>query len=153
MDREKRFSNKRNTQTSWLANAERGQGLVEYALGLVLVGMVASASLVAVGPAISEAFCEAIEALNPTLTNECGGSGITIMFAKYNAGKSELDVQAKAPPDCDYDLQVGYEGEIVGTMVRQGESFVFKHTETLFPAPTSVEVGHPECGWATVPLE
>lgn len=151
MTQSRRPENKRTAQPRWLANAERGQGLVEYALGLVLVGMVASVSLVAVGPAINEALCEAVETLNPALGGECSGE-IAILFAKYNSGKSELDVQAKAPKDCDYDLQVGYDGTIVGTMVQQGESFVFKYTETLSPPPTSVTVGHPECGWTTVPL-
>ncbi len=117
-----------------LEQAQRGQGLVEYALALVLVGMVGSASLVAVGPAINDALCEAIETLNPQQGDSCTSreateeltSGPTnILFAKYNAGNGELDVQAKAPSSCLYDLQIMVDGMDMGTMSRQGSSYVF----------------------------
>ena len=42
-----------NRRSQWLEQAQQGQGLVEYALSLVLVGMVASVSLAVVGPAIN----------------------------------------------------------------------------------------------------
>lgn len=141
---------------------EQGQGLVEYALGLVMVSMVASVALVTVGPGINNALCKAVETLNSAIDTGCAtgseseltgedpgeDSGIQVMFAKYDAKKEELDIQAKAPKDCPYDLQVAG----MGTMTRQGESYVFKYSEKLSPPPSTVQVGHPGCGWSTVPV-
>lgn len=138
-----------------LEQAQRGQGLVEYALALVLVGMVGSASLVAVGPAINDALCEAIETLNPELGDSCTSGEATeeltsgptnILFAKYNAGKGELDVQAKAPSSCPYDLQIMVDGMDMGTMSRQCSSYVFKYKGNPSTPPSNVQVGHPACG-------
>lgn len=151
---------RKNRRSQWLEQAQQGQGLVEYALSLVLVGMVASVSLAVVGPAINEAPCEAVETLNPALGDSCTSEAtleesedaapgpITILFAKYDDKKNELDIQAKAPHDCPFDLQVAG----LGTMTRAGESFVFKYTEVLSPPPASVTVGHPSCGWSTSPV-
>lgn len=143
---------KLNSRARWLEQAQRGQGLVEYALSLVLIGMVASVSLVAVGPAINEALCEAIETLNPDLGDSCNSdeeptSGLTtILFAKYNDSKGELNVQAKAPSSCEFDLQIKIDGTLVGTMVRMGESYVFKYSGSPGSPPSNVQVGHPSCG-------
>ena len=144
-----------NDRSRWLEQAQRGQGLVEYALALVLVGMVGSASLVAVGPAINDALCEAIETLNPELGDRCTSGETTeeltsgptnILFAKYNAGKGKLDVQAKAPSSCPYDLQIMVDGVDMGSMSRQGSSYVFKYTGNPSTPPSNVQVGHPACG-------
>lgn len=147
-----------NRRPQWLEQAERGQGLVEYALGLVLIGMVASVSLVAVGPAINEALCEAVETLNTAVGDSCTSGGsegaeeetppgtTTILFARFNDGKGELDVQAKAPDSCPFDLQIKVDGADMGSMIRQGSSYVFKYTGNPSTPPSNVEVGHPSCG-------
>jgi hypothetical protein len=147
-----------NSRARWLEQAQRGQGLVEYALSLVLNGMLASVSLEAVGPAINEALCEAVETLNPDLGDSCSSgeetatdeeptSGLTtILFAKYNDSKGELDVQAKAPGSCPFDLQIKIDGTLVGTMVRMGESYVFKYSGSPGSPPSNAQVGHPSCG-------
>lgn len=143
---------KRNQRVARMRNSERGQGLVEYALGLVLVGMTASVALVSVGPSINDALCQVIENLNEELAGDCVGSettsGVTVMFAKYNASKGELDIQAKAPEDCPYDLEVVG----MGTMERAGSSYVFKYEQDTEDPPTEVTVGHSECGYTTVPV-
>ncbi len=152
MARDNSFSNTRKTRTPWWRSAERGQGLVEYALGLVLVGMTASVSLALVGPSISEALCDVVETVNPALVSECTtteGTGTSILFAKYNAGKGELDVQAKASDSCPYDLEIKVDGVHMGTMVRMGDSYVFKYNENPTTPPSSVQVGHPDCGGFT----
>lgn len=146
MRQSRTLKNCRDRRSHWLRRGERGQGLVEYALGITLVGMVATVSLALLGPGINDAYCDAIQTLNPDLASGC--SGITILFAKYNAAKTELDIQAKAPKDCSEDLIV----KDLGPMIRQGESYVFKYTGSLTPPPTTVEVGHPDCGWNSTPI-
>lgn len=147
-----------SSRPRWLEQAQRGQGLVEYALALVLVGMVGSVSMVTVGPAINDALCEAVETLNPDLGDECTSGNLetseeentssptVILFAKYNDGKGELDVQARAATSCPFDLQIKIDGIPVGTMVVVGESYVFKYTTSMGTPPTSIQVGHPDCG-------
>lgn len=153
MAREKNFYNKLTSRRR--SNAERGQGLVEYALGLVLVGMTASVSLAVIGPGINEAFCEVVETINPALMDGCAsgeeseeisGGDTIVLFAKYNAGKGELDVQAKAPESCPFDLEIKVDGSLVGTMTRMGESYVFKYSGSPSSPPTNVQVGHDSCG-------
>ena len=120
---------------------ERGQGLVEYALALV-----------SVGPGINDALCQVVQSLNEELAGDCvgsqGTSDVTVMFAKYDASKGELDIQAKAPEDCPYDLEVVG----MGTMERQGSSYVFKYEEGTGDPPSEVTVGHSQCGYTTVPV-
>jgi pilus assembly protein Flp/PilA len=48
---------------------EEGQGLVEYALILVLVAIVVIGILLLLGPAISEVYCEVVNTMQP---GECG---------------------------------------------------------------------------------
>jgi pilus assembly protein Flp/PilA len=48
-----------------LPNREEGQGLVEYALILVLVAVVVIAILLVLGPAVQNVYCEVAEALQP----------------------------------------------------------------------------------------
>jgi len=48
---------------------ERGQGLVEYALILVLVAIVVIGVLLLLGPAVSEVYCEVVNVMQP---GECG---------------------------------------------------------------------------------
>jgi pilus assembly protein Flp/PilA len=48
---------------------ERGQGLVEYALILVLVAIVVIGVLLVLGPTVSEVYCEVVNVLQP---GECG---------------------------------------------------------------------------------
>ena len=149
---------KLNGRARWMEQAQRGQGLVEYALALVLVGMVGSVSMATVGPAINEVLCEAVQTLNSDLGSECTSgdaetseeestsSPTSILFAKYNSGKGELDVQAKAPSSCPFDLQIKIDGVSAGPMTRMGSSNVFKYTTSMGTAPTSVQVGHASCG-------
>lgn len=134
-------------------NSEQGQALVEYTLGLVLVGLVAMVSLLTLAPTLNEAYCKAILTIDPYGTHDlCAGSGseVTILKAKYDVPKGELDLVAKAPEGCDEDLIVQEYGE---TMDRAGSSFVFKKTIPGIPPPPHVTIGTDNCGWTTAPVE
>ncbi len=64
---------------------EEGQGLVEYALILVLVAIVVIAILLIVGPAVSQVFCQVTNKLQ---AGSCsiGGGDITGASADYDPG-------------------------------------------------------------------
>ncbi len=55
------------------SSVEKGQGLVEYALILVLVAIVVIAVLLLVGPAVSGVFARVTAALNPTAITGVSG--------------------------------------------------------------------------------
>ncbi|MFQ5943841.1 MAG: Flp family type IVb pilin [Anaerolineales bacterium] len=138
------------TSRSKLIN-ERGQGLVEYALSLVLVGMVAMVALIAVGPALQEVFCDATHMLNSSTSGECAAlfEAPKINKAKYNTGTMQIEIVAKAPYDCTGNLTVMPFG---ATMERAGGSVVFKTEIPTGSPPASVTIGSSSCGWTTVPL-
>lgn len=66
---------------------ERGQGLVEYALILVLVAIVVIAVLLVLGPTISEVYCQVANTLQP---GSCGA--ITSVNAARTGGGHGNDV-------------------------------------------------------------
>lgn len=133
--------------------SEAGQGLVEYAMGLVLVSLAVTFSLTTYGAAVKQLFCTVVEAIGPDMTETCTlvetedpVTPPTIMKSKYDLNKGELDLVAKADDSCPHVLQVKEFG--YAEMERAGSSYVFKKTfETGYP-PASVTIGHPECGWA-----
>ena len=128
---------------------EKGQGLVEYALGLTLVALVATVSVVAVGPGLQDTYCSAVTVLDPA--NEACSylNSVQILNANYNAKKKELNLMAKAPKNCKDDLEVqGY-----GTMIRQGSSYVFKKTISTGSPPSEVNVGSDSCGWTKTAVD
>ncbi len=135
---------------------EAGQGLVEYALGLMLVSVAVTFSLTVFGTGVKQTYCSVLDALSPWAPETCievveeavtpePSAGPTIMKAKYDLHKGELDLVAKADDSCPYTLQVQEFGN--AEMERAGSSYVFKKTfETGYP-PASVTIGHPDCGW------
>jgi pilus assembly protein Flp/PilA len=50
-----------------LKNKEEGQGLVEYALIIVLIAMIVMVVLLLFGDVLFEAYCDLVEGLNPAL--------------------------------------------------------------------------------------
>ena len=108
---------------------EQGQALVEYALILVLVSLVATITLSLVGPALKDVFCDVVLTIQPGGTDACGV--VRILNAHYSG--DELKVMAKVPPGSPATLTlIGY-----GPMVRQGTSHVFKLHITIPPPPPS----------------
>jgi Flp pilus assembly pilin Flp len=69
---------------------QAGQGLVEYALLLVLVGIVVITSLRLLGEEIRDAFCEIVAELDPKAGEECGDP---ITFTLVNADSNQ-DIQS-----------------------------------------------------------
>ena len=109
---------------------EQGQALVEYALILVLVSLVATLTLSSVGiPAIRDVFCDVVLSIQPGGTDACGV--VRVLNAHYSG--DQLMVMAKVPPGSPSTLTlIGY-----GPMERQGTSHVFKLHITLPPPPPS----------------
>jgi pilus assembly protein Flp/PilA len=64
---------------------ERGQGLVEYSLILVLVAMAVIALLVLLGPAIDDVFCEIMQVLDETYV--CGPYTTVSVAATMDSGQ------------------------------------------------------------------
>jgi Flp pilus assembly pilin Flp len=73
-----------------LQKSRAGQGLVEYALLLVLVGIVVITSLRLLGEEIRDAFCEIVAELDPNAGQECGDP---ITFTLVNADSNQ-DIQS-----------------------------------------------------------
>jgi hypothetical protein len=130
--------------------SEQGQGLIEYALIMILASLVATVSLVVMGPSVKNVYCSVIEVFDPLASAECMVVfEVTILNTKYDPDKGELNLMAKAPKDCEEDLIVqGY-----GTMERAGSSWVFKKTMSVGSLPSEVTIGNDACGWATEPID
>jgi Flp pilus assembly pilin Flp len=130
--------------------SERGQGLIEYALIMILASLVATVTLVLLGPAVKNVYCSIIEVFDPWAIGECiEVFEVTILNTQYNPDTQELRLMAKAPKDCEEDLIIqGY-----GTMERVGSSYVFKKTMLLGSQPSEVTIGDDACGWATEPID
>jgi|GEM_PF-1544476 len=112
-----------------LRTREQGQALVEYALIMVLVSLVATITLSLVGPALKDVFCDVVLTIQPGGTDACGV--VRVLNAHYSG--DELMVMAKVPPGSPATLTlIGY-----GPMVRQGASHVFKLHITVPPPPPS----------------
>jgi pilus assembly protein Flp/PilA len=68
---------------------EAGQGLVEYALILVLVSIVVIGILLVMGPAISQVYCQVVNALEP------GSCGVITAHSVTVTGNIKIDVTVK----------------------------------------------------------
>jgi len=71
-------------------NQERGQGLVEYSLILVLVAVVTIVVLAVMGPAISDAYCEMVVALG----GSCDSGGEEVIQEEPEPQPEEKDCSA-----------------------------------------------------------
>jgi pilus assembly protein Flp/PilA len=91
-----------------LFSREEGQGLVEYALILVLVAIVVIAVLLLLGPAINQTFCKVANTLKPgtcgiiqaTTSNTPGGMGtvnVTITVTVSQAASVTVAVNNGTP--------------------------------------------------------
>ena len=130
--------------------SERGQGLIEYALIMILASLVATVALVVLGPSVKNVYCSVIEVFDPLGGAECMVVfEVTILNAKYDPDKQELNLMAKAPKDCEEDLVI----QGFGTMERAGSSWVFKKIMLPGSLPSEITIGNDACGWATESIE
>jgi hypothetical protein len=113
---------------------------------MILASLVATVTLVVLGPAVKNVFCSVIEVFDPWASAECMVVfEVTILNTKYDPDTQELKLLAKAPKDCEEDLVIqGY-----GTMERAGSSWVFKKIMVPGSQPSEVTIGNDACGWAT----
>ena len=72
-----------------LSLSQEGQGLVEYALILVLVAVVVIASLLVLGPTVKQAYCKVVGALQPgscSVTTTAPGTGAITSVSTTRTG-------------------------------------------------------------------
>jgi len=135
--------------------SDSGQGLVEYALLLVLVAVVSIVVLAVMGPSISNVYCEIVTTLGGTC--DSGGEEsddvddevndvVAITRADYDSGKQELHIDATS--NGDYDASVTLTTSPGGVMEARAHHYhlVF----TLSGCPCTVTVTSSEGGSAMV---
>ena len=75
---------------------EKGQGLVEYALILVLVAVIVLAVMAITGSTISTVYCSVVVALDPGATCDSGGGTLTDFgYGYYRNSTTEADAIAQ----------------------------------------------------------
>ncbi len=118
---------KRNTRNR---RVETGQGLVEYALILVLVAVVVIAVLLLLGPQIGQVFSQAVCGLG-------GGCDVVVITrADYNAGNHELHLDATS--DGGYNPAVTLTASPGGVMEAKSDHYHLKYTLTGCPCTVTV---------------
>lgn len=133
-------------------DSENGQGLVEVALGIVLVAVVTIGTVAVFGESLSGTYCTVTEAMSSVPHDACyeeavqEGDGPLVFKPKYNSFNGGFTITARLTGECDGDLQVvGY-----GPMTQSGGSDKFSLTIFENPPPSTVTVGSASCGWTTV---
>jgi Flp pilus assembly pilin Flp len=133
---------------------ENGQGMVEVAIGIVLVAVVVMGSVVVLGDSLSGSYCTVTEAISSVPNDACyeeavqEGDGPLVFKPKYNSFNNGITITAELIGECAGDLQViGY-----GPMSQHGNSDKYSLTIFSDPSPDMVVVGSDSCGWTTVYL-
>ncbi|NWG18229.1 MAG: hypothetical protein HXY41_16520 [Chloroflexi bacterium] len=106
---------------------ESGQGLAEYALILVLVGVVVIAVLSVLGPNINLVYCQIIATLGSDLPDQCLTNDITITGSFYDPGLNRVTITATYKGG--YDPNVTLTATPGGVMAQQGSGYriTFNH--------------------------
>ncbi len=124
--------------------SEGGQGLVEYALILVLVAIVVIVALSLLGPSIGNVFSQLVDELNML-----GGENnylVVITRADYDTGSQTLHLDATS--DGVYDPSVTLTASPGGVMVQAGNHYHLNYS--LTGCPCAVTVASSEGDSATV---
>ncbi len=129
---------------SVIRSSEGGQGLVEYALILVLVALVVIVVLSLLGPSIGNVFSNIVDDLNML----GGGNNylVAITRADYDTGSQTLHLDATS--DGVYDPSVTLTASPGGVMVQAGAHYCLNYS--LTGCPCAVTVTSSEGGSATV---
>jgi Flp pilus assembly pilin Flp len=132
---------------------ERGQGMLEYGLGIILVAMVTIGTVAMLGDNLSGTYCGITETMSSEPNDACyeeavqEGSGPVVFKPKYNSFNNGFTITAKMIGECTGPLTVqGY-----GDMSQNGSSGSWALTIMGDP-PSTVVVGSSDCGWTTVYL-
>ena len=125
------------------SNTEGGQGLVEYALILVLVALVVIVVLSLLGPSIGNVFSNVVDELNIL-----GGNNyiVAITRADYDSGLQTLHLDATS--DGVYDPAVTFTASPGGVMVQAGNHYHIYYS--LIGCPCLVTVTSSEGDSSTV---
>jgi len=126
---------------------ERGQGLVEYALILVLVAVTVIAVLNLTGPSIRGVYCQIIGNLGGDASEVCQADEIFITRADYNSGSGDLHLDATS--DGGYDPDVTLIATPGGVMEERGGDHYHAQL-TLSGCPCTVTVTSSQGGAASV---
>jgi len=133
--------------------SEIGQGLVEYALILVLVGVVVLVSLLLMGPNIGNVFSEVVSAIESPgqVVEEVVEENdvVVITRADYNSGGQSLHLDATS--DGGYDAGVTLTASPGGVMEARTGGLGHYHLDYSLPGcPCTVTVTSSEGGSASV---
>lgn len=115
--------------------AARGQGLVEYALLLVLVAIVVLTVLALMGPRVQSIFCQITGSLGQTISHDLCDV-VTITQATYSAGNQTLLL--KATYNGSVDPGVTLTASPGGALAAAGNHY--QATITLSGCPCTVTV-------------
>ena len=130
--------------------AELGQGLVEYALILVLVALAVVVVLTLFGPQLKNVYCEVVTGLNngtqpdtcmPPVTDT-----VVITRADYDVGDQELHLDATS--NGGYNPSATLTASPGGVMEAKSDHYHLKYT--LTGCPCTITVTSSEGGSATV---
>ena len=124
--------------------SERGQGLVEYSLILVLVAIVVIVALSLLGPSIGNVFSQVVDELN--MLGGGNNDVVVIITADYDSGTQMLHLDATS--DGVYDPSVTLTASPGGVMVQAGNHYHLNYS--LAGCPCAVTVTSSEGGSATV---
>lgn len=129
---------------SVLRLSERGQGLVEYSLILVLVALIVIVVLSLLGPSIGNVFSNIVDELDVL----GGGNNylVAITRADYDSGSQTLHLDATS--DGVYDPGVTLTASPGGVMGQAGNHYCLNYS--LTGCPCAVTVTSSEGGSATV---
>ncbi len=125
---------------------EGGQGLVEYALILVLVALVVIVVLSLLGPSIGNVFSNVVDELNML----GGGNNyiVAITTADYDSGLQMLHLDATS--DGVYDPGVTLTASPGGVMVQAGNHYHLNYSLTGCPCLVTVTSSEGDSGTVTV---
>ncbi len=110
--------------------AEEAQGLVEYALILVLMAVVVIAILLTLGPQVGQVFSQVVCSL------EGGCDVVVITKAHYNSNNHKLHLDATS--DGSYNPDVTLTASPGGTMEAKSDHYCLKYTLTGCPCTVTV---------------
>ncbi len=131
---------------SVIRSSESGQGLVEYALILVLVSLVVIVVLSLLGPSIGNVFSNIVDDLNIL----GGGNNfvVAITRADYDSGLQILHLDATSGGV--YDSGVTLTASPGGVMVQAGNHYHLNYSLTGCPCTVTVTSSEGDSGTVTV---
>ena len=123
-----------------------GQGLVEYALILMLAVIPVVMALTLIGPQIGEVFSQITEAFADSGGGSGGNDIVVVTKAEYDSGEEELHLDVTS--DGDYDPAVTLTASPGGVMEERSDHYHLEYP--LTGCPCTVTVTSSSGGSATV---